>query len=721
MSIQNNTNMAAIQAERAQLEASGRLHWVHWAVVLASLVLTIGAWSYARSQNNAQIRSNFEREVSQTVDLISERMQKYQDTLQSGIATIEANGGILTRSAWRTYSQSLHIEQTYPGIMGIGVILHVEPEELEAFTEEQRKDAPNFKVYPEHAQSEHYPITYIEPIETNFRALGLDVAHETNRYEAVKKARDTGQPQITGPIILVQDAKRTPGFLLYSPFYDNGIPGSVEERRSKFQGMVYAPFIFNKLMEGTLNAETRHVGLTIIDDGVVLFDENQADVPDYDANPLFVQKLKVAMNGREWGFTIRSAQSFRSANASGKPWMILVGGFFIDGLLLGLFLLLAKSNRKALGFAGRMAQAHKSNATRLNDIITSAVDGLMTISQTGLIESFNPACEDIFGFSAEDMLGQSINEIFDQKLNPDIANDYEFVSLLGKDMDVMGTRKDGTHIPLAVSVSEITIDDEVHYNAIIRDISERKAEEAVRLRLIEELEISNEDLEKFAYVASHDLKSPLRAIDNLSRWLEEDLGDELSKDNLMRFKLLRGRVSRMEGLLDALLDYSRAGHKTDPSQVVSVANLVNDIGNFLDIPLGFEIVADDSLNGVEMERMPLEQILNNLISNAIKHHDKSTGRIVVSVKETNRFYEFRVKDDGPGIPEEFHNKIFEMFQTLRRRDEVEGSGMGLALVKKVIYHNGGEIRVTSQAGRGSVFHFTLPKRMDLEDRLRDAL
>lgn len=711
MSIDNTTDMTAVKAEQKRLEASGRLHWVHWAVVLASLFLTIGAWYYTKTQSETQIRNQFEREASRTIELISERMQAYEDTLWSGVATIASKDYSIDRETWKKYSQSLHIEATYPGILGIGVISHVEPSLLEAFLKQQREDMPSFDVFPEHTQNDYFPIIYIEPIESNRAAVGLDMAHETNRYEAAKKARDTGIAQITGPITLVQDSQKTPGFLFYAPFYSQGIPETVEQKRETFEGMVYAPFIFHKLMEGTLNAETRHVGVSVSDDDVMLFDENKPDVKDYDPNPMFTQKIQVEMYGRQWNFDIRSAKSFRTANANNKPWLILAGGFFIDAMLLTLFSLLARSNRRALSFAGRMVEAQQIDAKRLKNVIETAVDGLMTISASGKVESVNPACEGIFGYHADDIIGQDISVIYDRRQSHEIANDYDPAILLGKDRDIVGIRQDGTRMDLAVSVSEIEVRGELYYNAIIRDVTKRKAEEEDRVELIKELKYSNEELEKFAYVASHDLKSPLRAIDNLSAWLEEDLSDKLDEENRERIKLMRGRVMRMEGLLNSLLDYSRAGNTSTDTALVSVNTLVEAVRGFLDIPTGFKVIADESLEDLNLPRMPLEMVLNNLVNNAIKHHDKDIGTVRISAQVLNKFYEFRVEDDGPGIAPEFHDKIFEMFQTLRPRDEVEGSGMGLAVVKKTITQHGGEITVETGNGRGSVFAFTLPKKV----------
>ncbi len=244
------------------------------------------------------------------------------------------------------------------------------------------------------------------------------------------------------------------------------------------------------------------------------------------------------------------------------------------------------------------------------------------------------------------------------------------------------------------------------------EVEEQVKAQTMRLRQITEtLQESNEQLERFAYIASHDLKAPLRAIDNLSHWIAEDLGAALQGETRENMQLLRSRVRRMERLLDDLLVYSRAGNvKKDEQKIISGKQMIEDIILLLDMPEKFSITVDNDFNTMHIAKMPLQQVLHNLIGNAVKHHDKDVGQIVVHLKEHKEFLEFGIEDDGPGIAPEYHEKIFDMFQTLRPRDEVEGSGVGLALVRKVVEKYGGEIRIESD-GRGCTFVFTWPKEI----------
>jgi signal transduction histidine kinase len=231
-----------------------------------------------------------------------------------------------------------------------------------------------------------------------------------------------------------------------------------------------------------------------------------------------------------------------------------------------------------------------------------------------------------------------------------------------------------------------------------------------------ELERSNADLDSFAYVASHDLKAPLRGIRNLAEWIAQDIQSTATEDSRDNLRLLRNRVDRLDSLLESLLTYSRVGRKIDDAEEVNTSKLVAEINDYLAPPDGFHITCGSEMPSLFTPKAPLEQVIRNLINNAIKHHDRGQGQVVISATEQGDRIEFRVEDDGPGIATEFHARIFQMFQTLKSRDQVEGSGMGLAIVKKTIEGFGGSIRVVSNPPRrGSIFIFTWPRTFSLTD------
>ena len=276
------------------------------------------------------------------------------------------------------------------------------------------------------------------------------------------------------------------------------------------------------------------------------------------------------------------------------------------------------------------------------------------------------------------------------KGTPRFNSDGSFAGYIGSCIDINHTKQ--TELTLKQRAEELT-----HVNTILAQTT------AV-------LKIRNDELNQFAYVVSHDLKAPLRAIASLSEWIEEDLKDQLPEENQHQMRLLRGRVHRMEALINGLLEYSRVGRTQTPSLMVNVNALLLEVIDSLAPPETFTIEIESGMPTLMTKRIPLQQVFTNLIGNAIKHHTRSDGHVKISVKDQGQYYEFAVSDDGPGIAPEYHDKVFVIFQTLEARDRKESTGVGLAIVKKIVETETGKITIKSQVGNGSTFRFTWPKK-----------
>ena len=248
------------------------------------------------------------------------------------------------------------------------------------------------------------------------------------------------------------------------------------------------------------------------------------------------------------------------------------------------------------------------------------------------------------------------------------------------------------------------------------DIQYQKEAEQKLKKYNADLERSNKELDEFAYIASHDLKSPLRGIDQLASWIAEDITDGRYDELHENIGLMRGRVQRMEKLLTDLLEYSRVGKQTEILQVVDSKTLVKEVFELCFPPAKFTLDIDPGLPEFTTLVAPFEQVIRNLINNAIKHHNREDGTITIRCtgSQNNDFFEFEIQDDGPGVARQHHELIFKMFKSLKPRDEVEGSGMGLALVKKIVNQYGGEITIKSSEGAGCTFCFTWPKKVQID-------
>ncbi len=333
----------------------------------------------------------------------------------------------------------------------------------------------------------------------------------------------------------------------------------------------------------------------------------------------------------------------------------------------------------------------------------------------------------LYGRSPSD--GAPSYAIWASTLHPDDrarAEEEGFIALEGGkpyDTEFRVVHPDGQirHLKATASISRDGSGKAVHLYGVNFDITERKQAEIRLNRLVNELRRSNADLENFAYVASHDLKSPLRGIHQIAGWIAADLHDSLTAETRENLHLMQNRIDRMGRLLDDLLAYSRAGRSDGEIVTVDTRALITDIFDLVATRKAIRLQLGATLPTLRTRKAPLELVFRNLIGNAIKHHDKPQGCIGITAEATDSGFEFTVRDDGPGIAPEHHRRVFGMFQTLKSRDDVEGSGMGLAIIKKTVESVNGTVTLESDGRQGCVFRFTWPADIAAVVSERDAV
>ena len=319
----------------------------------------------------------------------------------------------------------------------------------------------------------------------------------------------------------------------------------------------------------------------------------------------------------------------------------------------------------------------------------------------------NSQTELLFGYTREELLGMQVELLIAERYRAHYPAQREafFENPEARSMAdgraLVGVHKSGADIQLEITLRPMEIEGKAKVLVSIVDTTERE-------KYIRELTRINHDLNQFAYIASHDLKPPLRGIDQLATWLSEDLADNVGAQTVEHLRLMRVRIKRMESLLNDLLAYSRAGRKDGEIVSIDTAELISEAFELCSFNTDFHLKLIGNFPTILSHKAPLELVFRNLLCNAIKHHDRAKGQITVSIEQSDTRLEFNLADDGPGIPPELYSRAFTMFQTLRPRDEVEGSGMGLALVKKTVEAFDGIITVSANTPRGVIFHFTWP-------------
>ena len=350
------------------------------------------------------------------------------------------------------------------------------------------------------------------------------------------------------------------------------------------------------------------------------------------------------------------------------------------------------------------ADAHTRRLERMFEL---SLDLLCIAGVDGYFKRVNPSFQQILGYEEDELLARQFIEF----VHPDDrAQTVARVSELAEGQAVIDFRnryraKDGSWHWLAWRSSPA--DEEGLIYAVARDITDEVEAQQLIARQAEDLARSNADLEEFAYAASHDLQAPLRAITHLVEWIRDDAPEALDAKIARHLDELGLKARNMQHLVDDLLAYSRVGRRDQELEMVDVGEMIDAVVDLLSPPAGLEIRRGPELPVFRTEAAALHQVFLNLIGNAISHHHRAEGAVTIDAEDKGDAWEFRVTDDGPGIDTEDLERVFDRF--VRLDPQAGSTGMGLALVKKIVEREGGKVWVASESGTGSTFGFTWPK------------
>jgi PAS domain S-box-containing protein len=348
-------------------------------------------------------------------------------------------------------------------------------------------------------------------------------------------------------------------------------------------------------------------------------------------------------------------------------------------------------------------------------LMEAAPDAMVVVNQGGEIVLLNLQAEKQFGYRRNELLGQKVTNIipegFAERLIADGLRSAEdaLAQQIGTGIELSGRRKDRSEFPIELMLSPLGGAEGILVTAAIRDISVRNAAEADLLHKVEELNRSNEELGQFAYIASHDLQEPLRMVASYTQLLSRRYTGKLDSDADEFIAYAVDGATRMQRLIQDLLAYSRVGTKgKDLLNTSSEDALRHALSNLRSaIEESGALVTHDPLPEVLADEMQLIQLFQNLVGNAIKYQNPGVPKIHIAASNGGKQYKFSVQDNGLGIDPQYFERIFGMFQRLHKREEFAGTGIGLAICKKIVERHGGQISVESQPGVGSTFRFAM--------------
>jgi PAS domain S-box-containing protein len=342
-------------------------------------------------------------------------------------------------------------------------------------------------------------------------------------------------------------------------------------------------------------------------------------------------------------------------------------------------------------------------------VVESSPHGVIMVDRHGVMVLVNRETERLFGYHRDELLGQSIEMLVPAQLrprHPDLRATFHGnpqARPMGAGRDLFGRRNGGGEIPVEIGLTPVDTDEGPFVLATVVDIGPRKQAE-------EELRRSNEELERFAYVASHDLQEPLRTVASYVQLLSRRYRDQLDSDAMDFIDFAVGGVRRMQHLIEDLLAFSRVGTRGAPLVPTELPLVLRDALDSLHAAVeeSGARVTFDTMPTVMADAGQIEQLMTNLIGNALKFRGSEPPRVHVAAERAGRMWSISVRDNGIGIAPDYFERIFVIFQRLHSREEYDGTGVGLAICKKIVERHGGRIWVESTPGHGARFAFTLP-------------
>lgn len=706
-----------------------RRHMPVAGLLLLGAVLAVGTWVGVAEAELAALETAHERRFSQITYEVESRTLQARNVLRGVQGLFEASDDV-SRKDFHLYARALEPEQGTLGLQAVQYSPLVTREQRAAFEARVRADTslqpggyPGFAIKPATDAAFTLPIEYNEPMQGNEAAFGLDTASTPVLTQVMQAARDSGEVRASQPFRLAQGSSG--GVVMRAPIYRrNAQRNTLQGRRAAYVGQVSVVFVVDTLLSTALG---NHLG---VGTQVILTDIGAASADGTDTGALLLGQYGQLPPPSWWRLSLDTSQTLI---VSGRFWQIRllaqpVNPFFgvtaltAGALVLALALLaatlagrvLSQRDRAQALASGLRRTLHRTEA-RAAALLEAAPTGIITLDASGRVRSANPAAARLFGYPRAQMDGISF---------PVLVPGLDVATLqAGTVRDVSAVGRDLSLLPLSMSIASLDSGGDNLLLASFHDLTAQRRldeqqrafaqamDDTVRERTAELMRV-NQELEAFAYSVAHDLRAPARHVQGFARVIEQRQGGQLDTDSRNYLGRIARAAADMGRLIDGLLSFSQLGHHTLQPVEVDLGALTRRCQAALEPELeGRQVqwrIGD--LPTVRADQTLMARVMANLLGNAVKYSARSDPSVIEVFADAGTPGEHRicVADNGIGIDMRHASRLFKVFSRLHHADEFEGTGVGLAMVQRIIARHGGRVWVESEPGRGARFWFALP-------------
>lgn len=700
---------------------------VAWVMLAATLAVSALAYVTVRDEIERTAERRFIANVDATQDEIVTRLRAYESVLLGARGLFEATGTqlgpgvegeIIGRRAFHDYVSALELDRTHPGLLAIGFAEWVAGDARASHEARVRKEIGTYAIRPA-GDGPATPAVFVEPMsERNVRLIGLDLAADSVRRQAMDRARDTGLAAITRRVRLLGDGDRNvTGFVVYAPVYRSGASrATLADRRAALTGYIYMPFRAHEFARAALSAPSEGE-LRVYDDASYDRELLRDGTPGI-VDPAFTAVRDIDVPGGKWRLSFTSRPRAEAVAGRARAWFVLGAGALISALAFIVVWTGASMRSRAMVLAGSMTEAFRQSVARLRAILDNVVDGVITVDASGLIDTANPAAERMFGRGLGELAGVNLSSLVGDASASDLANALSVGRSTSVRREMLARRSDGTTFPVELALSPLKGDGRGKLTGIVRDITEQKRVDRMK--------------SEFVSTVSHELRTPLTSIrGSLGIVHGGATGPTSEKAHAMLTIAIRN-CDRLIRLINDILNVEKIESgklelRVRPLALRSLVEQAIEANAGFGEQFGVRFVVPTTVPdvAVRVDADAFAQVMTNLLSNAAKFSPAGAAvQIVVGVR-TGRV-RVDVVDHGPGIPADFESRIFQKFSQADCSDTRQkgGTGLGLSICKALVERMGGTIDFDTQVGVGTTFSVELPSAAlparEGESRVRSA-